>query len=145
MWNDELQLNRVNQKGIFFSWSVHINTNVVCRNFYLLKLLKDFFLRIFFSSVNVVYKNWCNCGTQDCLQLLRQLYSPKYILWIIIVSWQMKIHGGTILGHYQSLNETNHMERVKILSFKSRSKKSLSLKFWQNGLFTLGIVNSQIN
>lgn len=39
----------------------------------------------------------------------------------------MKIHGSAVLGHYQSLNETNHMERVKILLFKSRSKKNLSI------------------
>lgn len=43
--------------------------------------------------------------------------------------WQMKIHGGTVLGHDQSPNETNHMERVQILCLKllNRSKKSPSI------------------
>lgn len=132
----------------FVLGKMYINTNVICHNFYLLKLWKDFCLRIFFSSVNMLFRKIaCDCRIQDCLQLVGQLYSSEYIFWFVIASWQMKLHSGTVLGHCQSPDETNPMERVQILSFKSAEVRKVYplLQFWHNRLFTLGIGDSQIS
>lgn len=61
---------------------MYIETNAVYHNVCLLKLLrflsKAFF---FFPNATMLFtKNACDCGMQNCLQLVRQLYSPEYIL-----------------------------------------------------------------
>lgn len=56
----------------------------------------------------------------------------------------MKIHSGTILCHSQRPEETNHMERVQIFSFRSTEvrKDYPLLQIWHKRLFTLGIGDS---
>lgn len=61
---------------------MYIETNVVYHNVCLLKLLR-FLSKVFFffSNITMLFTEIaCDCGIQNWLQLVGQLYSPEYIL-----------------------------------------------------------------
>lgn len=60
---------------------MYIETNVVYCNVCLLQLLRFLSKVFFFSNVTMLFtKIACDCEIHNWLQLVRQLYSPEYIL-----------------------------------------------------------------